>query len=217
MKLPPLTPNEALVQLLVVAGTNAANIPCVWRCYRHRCYYEMWIGIATTLVSFLYHACEVTRQPILGMNDGKWHRLDNVFAILTFVSLMLWLMDNRDPKTDEFFRWFFVVLTTWAQEKAPWVLAYTVVPVLLSVFICLAKFVVVDRQPPSYLRAPAERRKFLTATATLAVSMYFFVKGLDDTNDYLRINHGLWHLFSGLAFFQYFSLDVSGKGQVKVE
>jgi predicted membrane channel-forming protein YqfA (hemolysin III family) len=30
------------------------------------------------------------------------------------------------------------------------------------------------------------------------IGFYFFVTGLDENNDYLRINHGMWHLTAGV-------------------
>jgi hypothetical protein len=40
----------------------------------------------------------------------------------------------------------------------------------------------------------------------LIPAIYFFIKGLDDENDYLRINHGMWHLFIGIAFFYLYQI-----------
>ena len=39
------------------------------------------------------------------------------------------------------------------------------------------------------------------AFALMCISLIFFYKGLDDLNDYLRIWHGLWHVFIGLTSF----------------
>ena len=168
------------------------------------------MGLAAVVVSFLYHTSEVTREPIFGMNDGKWHRLDNVFAIMSFVSLMLFLMDNQNRGIDEFLRWAFVVLVTWAQEKGPWELTYTISPIMLSALLFTAKYVF-TMQLPLYLKEENGVKIFRNATITLLVSLYFFVKGLDESKDYLRINHGLWHLFCSIAFYQYFGLNVASK------
>eukprot|EP01061_Rhynchopus_euleeides_P041776 TRINITY_DN73040_c0_g1_i1.p1 TRINITY_DN73040_c0_g1~~TRINITY_DN73040_c0_g1_i1.p1 ORF type:complete len:243 (+),score=71.03 TRINITY_DN73040_c0_g1_i1:62-730(+) len=210
MKYQALTENEKILQLLIVAGTNAAGIPCAVRCFRHACFFEMWMGAGAVAVSVLYHTAEVWRQPLLGMTDGQWHRLDNVFAIMSFVSLMLFLMDNKNRAFDDFLRWGFIVLVTWAQERGPWILFYTVAPVVLAALLCLGKYVV-TLSLPTYLKLPEQRRIFRNATATLAVSLYFFYKGLDETQDYLRLHHGLWHFFCSIAFYQYFALDVASK------
>jgi hypothetical protein len=33
------------------------------------------------------------------------------------------------------------------------------------------------------------------------VAFYFFKQGLDEDNDYLRLNHGMWHLLIGLSSY----------------
>ena len=48
--------------------------------------FEAVIAGATMVTSALYHLCESIERPVLGMNAGNWHRLDNVFAIMGFVA-----------------------------------------------------------------------------------------------------------------------------------
>jgi predicted membrane channel-forming protein YqfA (hemolysin III family) len=31
------------------------------------------------------------------------------------------------------------------------------------------------------------------------VGAYFFVKGLDEYDDYLRFNHGIWHMMAAIS------------------
>ena len=216
MRYSKLTENEKLVQLLIVAGTNAFGLPCAVRCARNACFFEMWMGLGALFVSVMYHSAEALRQPLWGMTDGQWHRLDNVFAIMCFVSLMLFLMDNQSAKVDECLRWGFVVLVTWAQEKGPWVLYYTIMPIVLSALLLLGKYVLVKRAMPRYFKSPSERGIVRNAVLTMLVAFFFFYKGLNESQDYLRIYHGLWHLFSSLSFYQFFALDVSSKRRVRV-
>ena len=209
MHYPPLTENERLQQLLIVAGTNAISIPAIWKLMKYGCYFEMWIGISTAFVSVMYHSAEALRQPILGMNDGQWHRLDNVFAIMSFVSLILWLMDNN-PRTDEFLRWMFMAIVTWGQEKGPWDLTYTITPIVAVSLLFVAKYVF-QRRLPDYLKNKSDLKIFMKAIFFLCIAIYFFVKGLDERSDYLRIKHGMWHFFAGISFFIFFDLPVSSK------
>lgn len=39
------------------------------------------------------------------------------------------------------------------------------------------------------------------AAGLICVGAYFFVKGLDETQDYLRFHHGMWHMFLGAAVY----------------
>jgi predicted membrane channel-forming protein YqfA (hemolysin III family) len=60
----------------------------------------------------------------------------------------------------------------------------------------LMKFVH-KRTKPEWLSS----KPFYIGLAFMAIALFFFVRGLDDDNDYLRFNHGLWHLFVGISFY----------------
>jgi predicted membrane channel-forming protein YqfA (hemolysin III family) len=40
----------------------------------------------------------------------------------------------------------------------------------------------------------------------LFIAVIFFIKALDDKLDYLRIYHGIWHLFIGISFYYLWQL-----------
>lgn len=40
-----------------------------------------------------------------------------------------------------------------------------------------------------------------TSLIVLLVGAYFFVKGLDQYDDYLRFNHGIWHMMAAISNF----------------
>ena len=41
----------------------------------------------------------------------------------------------------------------------------------------------------------------------MIISLFFFYKGLDDLNDYLRIWHALWHFFIGITSFYFLQIQ----------
>ena len=42
----------------------------------------------------------------------------------------------------------------------------------------------------------------------LLIAIFFFIRGLDENQDYLRINHGMWHCLAGTSsFFIWQSID----------
>ena len=41
----------------------------------------------------------------------------------------------------------------------------------------------------------------------MLISLFFFYKGLDDLNDYLRIWHALWHFFVGITSFYFMQIQ----------
>lgn len=97
--MPQLTPREVQLQLLTTAVTNLSIIPVVIQVLRRRRYVNVVIGMATFLTSLMYHVCDTVGGEIWGMSEGQWHRLDNVFSIVSFQFLMVALMQNRSHET----------------------------------------------------------------------------------------------------------------------
>lgn len=77
----------------------------------------------------------------------------------------------------------------------PWNIVCTIIPILLALFIVLVKFYVTRE----FIRI--DRKVYSLAAIFALIAGYFFYKGLDDLNDYLRLNHGLWHFFAGIAIY----------------
>jgi predicted membrane channel-forming protein YqfA (hemolysin III family) len=73
----------------------------------------------------------------------------------------------------------------------------TAVPTALW-FIALVASYVIRRRIPRF------NRNFYIAFGILIIAMVFFVRGLDEDNDYLRLNHGLWHMSASLSAYFFF-------------
>ncbi len=41
----------------------------------------------------------------------------------------------------------------------------------------------------------------IASIVILVIAGQFFISGLSEHEDYLRINHGLWHAFAGVAHY----------------
>jgi predicted membrane channel-forming protein YqfA (hemolysin III family) len=52
------------------------------------------------------------------------------------------------------------------------------------------------------------RSDVIRGACFIVVAFFFFARGLDEDNDYLRLNHGLWHVFSSIAFHFFLSAKV---------
>ncbi|GBG23850.1 Hypothetical Protein FCC1311_000702 [Hondaea fermentalgiana] len=158
--------------------------------------------MATIVFSTLYHLADTIDNTVLGMTEGNWHRLDNIFAILSFVSVQLYVLDATiDSQTMQQVRTGFLLLTVLLQEIGPWRLECTLIPVLASSAV-LAIYLY-KNQP---IRASLSRNPegaFSRAFALLGLGVMGFVKGLDEDTDWLRIAHGCWHLFTGLSFYYF--------------
>eukprot|EP00698_Gefionella_okellyi_P006237 TRINITY_DN15631_c0_g1_i1.p1 TRINITY_DN15631_c0_g1~~TRINITY_DN15631_c0_g1_i1.p1 ORF type:complete len:239 (-),score=16.80 TRINITY_DN15631_c0_g1_i1:235-951(-) len=186
---------EVQVQIAVTVITNFVGLPLAWLHFKNQSYHYGFVCFMTSLCSAIYHAADSLNANLFCMTPGNWHRLDNVFSILSFQSLAMWLMDIRSPKQEEFLRWFFLVITLWCQEKGPWRLEFTLIPDMIALAILLGSYIIYRRKPEY------DWKWFVRGVVILSVAFVFFARGLDEDSDYLRLNHGLWHLLGIFAFF----------------
>ena len=83
------------------------------------------------------------------------------------------------------------------QEKDPWNFTYSLAPLVAYLFIGAAFRLLKRRRIVVY-----DRRQLLTAFLLLLAGSYFFMAGLEEEQDYLRLNHAAWHIFgSGVGYF----------------
>jgi len=133
------------------------------------------------------------------MTEGNWHRLDNIFAILSFISLQIYVLDATiEEDVMQRVRMGLSMLTVVFQEIGPWQLECTLIPILVATSL----FVVYLVHNPT-IRAALGRNPedaFRRAAIMLFFGVIGFIKGLNDATDWLRIAHGCWHFFTGLSF-----------------
>ena len=115
---PPLDDPHVRGLILTTVLTNGAYALPFTRAVRRGLTFEAVIAGATMVTSALYHLCESIERPVLGMNAGNWHRLDNVFAIMGFVALALFWADLRDPSWRDVVRWTLCSVTLFFQARA---------------------------------------------------------------------------------------------------
>jgi hypothetical protein len=91
---------EEFLMLIITGVTNVACIPALYLLYAKRMYFQVYLGIFTFITSFLYHSMESVHIKAFYLNSGGWHRLDNIAAIMCFITLFIYLMDNlqKSPK-----------------------------------------------------------------------------------------------------------------------
>ena len=95
--------DQKLIWIVVTAVTNFLFIPCTFHSdvlLKKHLVFETVLSAFTLMASFLYHFCEsMDYYPDRGgrstfsdgawLGKGRWHRLDNVGAILCFVVLLI--------------------------------------------------------------------------------------------------------------------------------
>lgn len=147
---------------------------------------------------------------IWGMDAGSWHRLDNVFAILSVQILFLYFADLKSTTMNDAVRWISLVVTLFCQQLSPWNIVCTIIPILFSSLIMFGNYFITQQLP--HLKSI----NFILGFFTALLGIFFFQRGLDDENDYLRYNHSLWHAFAGLATYFFLKSKSENEYFVKI-
>jgi hypothetical protein len=202
-------PNEYYYELISVVLTNSALLPMTIIYYKSKEYSYFINGIMVVLTSTLYHICNTTNKFSGGgtrylFTEGEWHLLDNIFAILGFHFLFTALFTNyneyknlkKEKEKAEFIIWFIVLITLICQSIGPWKLINTIIPLVLSVLINFFHFFFFQKESNKI-----DKKYLIYGIISLFIAFYFFYLGLDDMNDWIRIKHGFWHIFSAISFY----------------
>lgn len=176
--------------VVVSAGSNFTSLPLVWNCWKHNKIFEGLVFLCSMLSSFLYHLGEIYNH-VFYLKYHEWHRLDNVFAIASFGLYALYITSNSE---EALLTYLTLIVAILAQEKDPWNLRYTVGPIVGFFLLGVAVNLIKRKGLPKYNGWAVKRGTFY-----LCIGLFFFSRGLDEEADYLRINHGLWHAFLGIA------------------
>eukprot|EP00462_Mataza_sp_D1_P008791 CAMPEP_0175163842 /NCGR_PEP_ID=MMETSP0087-20121206/26019_1 /TAXON_ID=136419 /ORGANISM="Unknown Unknown, Strain D1" /LENGTH=187 /DNA_ID=CAMNT_0016452681 /DNA_START=1 /DNA_END=564 /DNA_ORIENTATION=- len=168
--------------------------------FRKGMIFESMLGYFTMFTSFMYHFTE-TVETRYYMNPGQWHRLDNIGAITCFATVFIYLMANQSKQVDDTLKFVSLWVITIMQEKAPWDILYTVLPILVFVSWPVCKWAVIKKEWPPY-----HWGNFRKGVGFLVLAFVCFLKGLDEKKDYLRIFHGCWHMLVGATSFYLFQV-----------
>lgn len=195
----PLTDTEFAVQLGTTVITNLCLFPTAKLCWENRMYAAFWSGLFAFITSLTYHYLNTVNAwlgddssaRVWGMNELTWHQLDNIFSLVCLQLTAVIVMQNEDPKTDNLLGWFFSHTTVIVQVRAPWNEVWSFGPVALALLVLVVGCWRRGRWPQL---AQGDLRK---ALAIMGGAFFFFIKGLDDQNDYLRMYHGMWHACVG--------------------
>ena len=181
--------SEYQYSLIIILVCHLISMIPVVNSARNR---DMWnicvMSLATLITSVCYHYTEVCMCTVMGMNDGKWHRLDNIFIICTVQMYVIYVLtgssSDRNERSPLELLAFSVALV--CQEIAPWDVRFTVFPILVAVLLSLIYTKGRVRSLPH-----ASGLKVLLYTIP---TVWCFHMGLDDEQDYLRLYHYGWHV-----------------------
>ncbi|KNC46015.1 uncharacterized protein AMSG_00133 [Thecamonas trahens ATCC 50062] len=190
------------VWLQVVASvlTNAAGLPMVVYLIVRAQSAWAWILVWTAITSGLYHCADTVQAVLFGLSPGQWHRLDNVFAISAFQVLFTLLLFPRRMRVArrDAWTWGLFCWTLVCQEAGPWDITFTILPLATHL---IAALVVCFVLTPAAARPQFHPPTLRLGIALVLIAFFFFSRGLDEDNDWIRLNHGLWHVFISLAFY----------------
>mmetsp|Transcript_72375 Transcript_72375/g.189696 ORF Transcript_72375/g.189696 Transcript_72375/m.189696 type:complete len:215 (-) Transcript_72375:40-684(-) len=194
---PPPPRSDAVTQAWVTGATNLAMLPVSFQAFSLGLYYEGVMGLMTMATSSTYHVCQSLDYDFLGFNEGRWHHMDNVFAIGALMAIILGFAQlPRGSAAREVLNSASISLAVIVQLMSPWDVKYTVGPLVVALVVVLLSMVVRRRLPK------LGGRDGMCALLFLVCAVVCFVKGLDDHKDWMRLWHGGWHLFiSGFCFF----------------
>jgi hypothetical protein len=211
--------SDRYLMVLTTVVTNSFIWPPTIISFRSGLYAESVTGAMLFITSTMYHIGEILNVNIWGMSYGKWHRLDNIFVIVSLQNIFFYLFTStsvahirlrqnqqyytvederftsREKGRLEFARWIALAHTILCQEKLPWVEFYTMIPILFVLIYTVCRYLLL----PIHYRPRYSRKNLIIGGVIFSVGIFFFVLGLDNKNDYLRIKHGLWHLFGGIS------------------
>ena len=208
--------------MLILTGlTNLACFPALYVAYHKRLYFQFYFGLFTFLTSLMYHSLESLELKELYLKVSEWHKLDNIGSIQCFIMLMVYFMDNLDKRGDLYFskhssntdtqlNLIGLFITMIMQANHPWKLENTTTPILIFVGVLCLKLVFVRK-------SRLNKYYFGRGVSIMTFAVYFFIRGLDDKNDFLRLNHGLWHCCCGLSSFYLWQSIDKDKGDLSIK
>ena len=194
------TLSERIIMGILNALSNFVILPTLFLLYHHKDIFSYYIAYFSLLVSVMYHLCE-SLDIVIILEQLKWHELDNIGAIYSFSQMTLPLTKlnkNLNYKTKKNYIFFFFLLLI--QQRGPWVLFNTIFPIVFDFSISFVLMYIYGK--PKFNKSTVQK-----AGIFMAISLFFFYKGLDDLNDYLRIWHAFWHIFISITSFYFLQIQ----------
>lgn len=114
--------------------------------------------------------------------------------------MILFLLGNLHSKS-HILEYSTLISTMVIQQKDPWNFMYSIIPQLIYVIIGI----IIRILHYNHYKVNYNWNQLYLSLLTLGLGTFFLVRGLDDKNDYLRINHGMWHIT--ICVFGYFAFN----------
>ena len=198
---------ERIIMGIINSISNLPIGPTIFLIKYQRKIFSYYLGYFSMIVSIMYHLCE-SLDIIIFLEQKKWHELDNIGAMYAFSQMSVPLTKfcyDLNYITKKNYLFFFLILLF--QQRGPWELINTILPLVIDFSIAIIQIIIYGL--PTY-----NKKVMFQASIFMGISLFFFYKGLDDLNDYLRIWHSLWHCFIGITSF--YLLQIQEKNFISI-
>jgi hypothetical protein len=183
---------ERIIMAMLNSLSNLPILPTLFLLRYYEKIFPYYVGFFSIIVSFMYHLCE-SLDIKLYLDQLTWHELDNISAIFSFTQMSIPLTKFRydsDYIRKKNYTSFFITMLF--QRRNPWDITNTLMPIFIDYFIAILQ--IIKYGMPEY-----NKKTLFQASIFICITSFFFFKGLDDLNDYLRIWHCLWHFGIGIS------------------
>ena len=191
---------ERVIMGIINSISNLPIGPTIFLIKYQKKLFSYYLGYFSMIVSIMYHLCESLDIKII-LEQKKWHELDNIGAMYAFSQMSVPLTKfayDLNYITKKNYLFFFLIL--FFQQRGPWELINTILPLVIDFSIAIIQ--IIKYGPPNF-----NKKIMYNAAIFMGLSLFFFYKGLDDLNDYLRIWHSLWHCSIGITSFYFLQLQ----------
>ncbi|CCD15920.1 unnamed protein product [Trypanosoma congolense IL3000] len=179
--------------------SHTTFLPTIHSFFRRRYAFESAMALFGFAASLLYHICQDLNIEIF-MDEGAWHRMDNIFVLSFVGAWSVYMCTFRDPFVERITKYSLLMVCMIFQARGPWQPINTIAPVILSLSLPICVY--------AYRwQVPAFFGKRLAAFAvTMVIAVWFFIKGLDDKRDPFKIYHSMWHFLCGIASYMMWTM-----------
>jgi len=190
--------NETEHYLMIGFGlmSHTFMIPLLVMTYKQKKFHKTFIIGLTFFCSIMFRMIDALELDIMFLLEEEWCTLCNVGTMAGIWMLIIDLMDNRNPDADLQLQLTSIAIALIMQEKYPFDLRYTLIPMVLYVFVVICVLLRRKRMPQYSNVKMVRKGAFL-----LIGALVFFYYGLDNHKDYLRISNCLWKISMSLSAF----------------
>lgn len=214
---------ERVIMSLINSMSNIFALPCILYLIKRKNNFGVFISTFTFISSFMYHLCDGLSIKSLVLSESDWHVMDNIGSIGSF-NFMIMLVTRTTKDRKEKLNFLSLLIAYILQMSDPWNLTFTLLPIciylILSIYINYIQYIKHDDKEKGerlWKGLIINKDLFLKAGLSFLLALVFFVIGLNEHYDYLRIAHSFWHVIGSYSFYHILHFEDEDKGRFDEE